>query len=171
MFKLVDPELSHQNWTNEYETDNGTKVVTDSINFRKVTERDSNGLLIRKTFTNNHCSLTYVEEYSDGKIASDGYYLETGKERIGKWRYYSSNGRLDRIDDQEKDFTIGFCQFIDIINKMGIDGKECEFELDREKRLWKVIQWKWEGSSATGTGVDISIDNGRVVNRSEHFQH
>lgn len=141
----------------------GIRHSIDSMNYQIIRRWKDDMTPIIESISNELTNIDHWKEYHDnGQLKAIGFMTTSVHTYIGKWKYYSDLGKLDRVVDYEKKYKVPFCDFYQIAKDNGLTGKTSLINFDTEQRKWRIEKWNYGEESASAIGIELQVDSMKI---------
>lgn len=144
---------------------NENRDSKDSLNYIIIRGKYISGSKHVEILLEKNTKLYYWKQFHpNGNLKEEGIMTQYKRICIGKWKFYSENGKLDSITDYDKKLKISYYKALEIAKLNGYEMPELEVDLEKSegKLQWQFIKWNDKNGSGIANILFVDIQNGKV---------
>lgn len=144
---------------------NENRSFKDSLNYIIVKGKYISGSKHVEILQDKNTKLYYWKQYyPNGLLKEEGIMTEYNKICVGKWKFYSENGKLDSIKDYDKKLKISYYKALEIAKLSGYEMPELEVDLEKSKGKlqWQFIKWSEKDGSGNANIIFVDTQSGKI---------
>ena len=168
MVDSIQKSVITENETSREVNKFGKRTSFDSLHFSIIRKKHKNEKLYIEAITDKKSKIdSWKEYYENGLIKVRGRMTTSNHIYIGKWEYFSENGKLDHIEDYDAKQPIPYFKAINIASENGfeIPNMEVTKAYEDDKIYWKISRWKVleDGVRKTAETILIDSESGKIT--------
>ena len=145
----------------------------DSLNFIVVRRKYVSGTLFSETLEDKLTKIYYWKQFfPNGQLKEAGAMTKDEIICIGKWTYYTQNGKVDTTIDYDKILSIPYIKALNIAKSY--DFKMPDLDVDivtiDNKQYWQFRKWIMKNGDGISSTILVSIMDGQMVRATEEVE-